>query len=1081
MRRSCRSEGSLITERLARQLHLAKDRCQLRLSTFHGQDPPQELFKTTFQIRSVRGEKTFDIKNAIVVPSLNVSNRTIDWSRIKGRLRHLNDLPLVKIDYAQVELLLGADNFDAIQPLEVRRPARKGQPYGVKTPLGWTVCGRFSLSKEERILHSIHINRVIIKAAEDETPLIETLEKFWSTESFGTKPNSKLPVSPEVEYAQRLLSSSTAYFANLLWKPGLNTLPNSRPLALNRFLVLRKRLRANPTLHLMYHDAMDALSRRNIASEVPQDRLGPPPGRVWYLPHHGVCDPNKLNKLRIVFDASAKFGGTSLNGHLTKGPDLTNSLVGILILFRSSPTWKKCFTKLAVPEADRSVLRFLWTNSEEGAPRTFQMNRQVFGLTSAPASCMYALKCAIETFALAEVTARCERQFYVGNYLDSFEFLEGAARVTRNFKEALMEGGFILTKWSSSKTELLEHFPETDRSDGIVNLRLSDRPLENVLGLLWDQRSDSFRFASGIDSRIVKTKRQMLSAVASLYDPLGFLAPVIVTAKLLMRETTCLNTDWDEDLDKKLSQQFQDWSSKISSIRSLLIPRWLSLSSEVAKIELHSFSDASETAFGAVVYLRTISTSGTVNVSFLMAKTRIAPRRPLTIPRLELQAAVMAVRLVDTIKQEMGVPVDRTVYWTDSTTVLYGLHVPARMHSFVVHRVAEILEFSEANNWRYVPGNLNPADDASRGLPANKLHDGHGWFLGPPFLVEQESTWLKNIVASHSEEAVLETLGPTRWVGAMSAAETNCVLHLIDVTSSYKRILRIMAYVCRFAYRRKGGSETLDADEIQMAQRLCIRIVQDIFMGNEIADMRKGRKVNESSKLIGLDPFLDEQNLIRVGGRNRRADVDFSTKHPVVLPGKSSLAHRIVWQRHLDLMHAGTERVLADLRAQFWITGGRRLVRRVLGKCLHYRKLTAVPKQIMMSDLPSERLNFHAPAFTNVGIDFFGPFEVIVKCSREKRNDCIFTCLVSRAVHLELTSSLNLNSVIQAVKRFISRRGRPRIIMSDNGSNFVKAAKCLRREWSEVDIEGLNASLADLRIKWKFSPPHGSHFGGAWV
>ncbi|KFD63100.1 hypothetical protein M514_24687, partial [Trichuris suis] len=682
---------------------------------------------------------------------------------------------------------------------------------------------------------------------------------------------------------------------------------------------------------------------------------------------------------------------------------------------------------------------------------------------------------ATETIAPAEVTARCQRHFYVDNCLDSFEFLEDAARVTRNLKEALMEEGFILTKWSSSKTELLEHFPETDRSDGIVNLRLSDISLENVLGLLWDQRSDSFRFASDVDSRIVKTKRQMLSAVASLYDPLGFLAPVIVTAKLLMRETTCLNTDWDEDLDKKLSQQFQDWSSKISSIRSLLIPRWLSLSSEVAKIELHSFSDASETAFGAVVYLRTISTSATVNVSFLMAKTRIAPRRPLTIPRLELQAAVMAVRLVDTMKQEMGLPVDRAVYWTASTTVLYWLHVPARMRSFVVHRVAEILEFSEANNWRYVPANLNPADDASRGLPANKLHDGHRYGTQ-----RQESTWPKNIVASHSEEAVLETLGPTRWVGAMSAAETNCVLHLIDVTSSYKRILRIMAYVCRFACRRKGSSETLDADEIQMAQRLCIRIVQNIFMGNEIADMRKGRKVNESSKLIGLDPFLDEQNLMRVGGRIRRADVDFSTKHPVVLPGKSSLAHRIVWQRHLDLMHAGTERVLADLRAEFWITGGRRLVRRVLGKCLHCRKLSAVPKQIMMSDLPSERLDFHAPAFTNVGIDFFGPFEVIVKRSREKRYGCIFTCLVSRAVHLELTPSLNLNSVSQAVKRFISLRGRPRIIMSDNGSSFVKAAKCLRREWSEVDIEGLSASLADLRIKWKFSPPHGPHFGGAW-
>uniref|UniRef100_A0A5S6Q3R2 Integrase catalytic domain-containing protein n=1 Tax=Trichuris muris TaxID=70415 RepID=A0A5S6Q3R2_TRIMR len=265
-----------------------------------------------------------------------------------------------------------------------------------------------------------------------------------------------------------------------------------------------------------------------------------------------------------------------------------------------------------------------------------------------------------------------------------------------------------------------------------------------------------------------------------------------------------------------------------------------------------------------------------------------------------------------------------------------------------------------------------------------------------------------------------------------------------------------------------------------MAERLCIRIVQNAYLGADIADMREGRKINESSKLIKLNAFLDRENLVRIGGRICRADVDYSIKHPVVLPGESSLAHRIVWQRHLDLMHAGIERVLADLRTEYWIIGGRRSVRRIIGRCLYCRRLSALPKQVMMADLPSERLDFCLPAFTNVGIDFFGPFAVTVKRSTEKRYGCIFTCLVSRAVHLELTPSLSLNSVVLALKRFISRRGRPKVIFSDNGKSFVRAAKCLEEELTNLDLEKLSASASDLRIHWKFSPPNGPHFGGVW-
>uniref|UniRef100_A0A5S6Q607 Peptidase aspartic putative domain-containing protein n=1 Tax=Trichuris muris TaxID=70415 RepID=A0A5S6Q607_TRIMR len=292
------SEGSLITKRLAQQLQLPMYHCQLKLSTFHGKDPSEELFTTRFQICSAESDRTFLINNAIIVPSLNVSGRTVDWPMMKKNFDHLCDLPLVKVDYTQVEILLGADNFEAIQPLAVRQPPRKGLPYGVKTPLGWTVCGRFNLTKEERQLFSIHISRVSVIAAEGQASLVESLDRFWSTESFGTKANCELPVSAEEERAQRLLSSSTKFVGNrfsvgLLWKPNGGSLPNNRQLAVSRFLSLRRRLNSNPIMRMAYQDAMQDLFRRNVAREVPTTELELPCGRVWYLPHHAVRHPKK--------------------------------------------------------------------------------------------------------------------------------------------------------------------------------------------------------------------------------------------------------------------------------------------------------------------------------------------------------------------------------------------------------------------------------------------------------------------------------------------------------------------------------------------------------------------------------------------------------------------------------------------------------------------------------------------------------------------------------------------------------------------------------------------------------------------
>uniref|UniRef100_A0A5S6Q179 Integrase catalytic domain-containing protein n=1 Tax=Trichuris muris TaxID=70415 RepID=A0A5S6Q179_TRIMR len=393
-----------------------------------------------------------------------------------------------------------------------------------------------------------------------------------------------------------------------------------------------------------------------------------------------------------------------------------------------------------------------------------------------------------------------------------------------------------------------------------------------------------------------------------------------------------------------------------------------------------------------------------------------------------------------------------------------------------MNRIAEVLEESKPGQWRYVPSELNPADDLSRGLRRVSADISHRWFCGPKFLWQTEEHWPTSPV-DRAHEMQAQTISVCA-IGQRQNWE-NPLRDLFDKCSRWRSIIRIVAWALRAMRKRSlRPVGSLSVEELTKACETCLRMEQRTYFEPEISALEAGIPLSQNSRIAALRPFLDQSGLLRVGGRLREADVIAAVKHPIILACTGSLLHRIVWDRHLQLMHARVERILTDLRSEFWILSGRRAIRTILKGCLYCKKLAAKPCEPLMGDLPSCRVDHTLPAFANTGVDLFGPIEVNVLRSKVKRYGCLFTCMSSRACHLEVAYSLDVDSFINCLRRFIARRGCPLRIFSDNGKNLVAAERLLRQ--TVVAEERVDRFLTGQNIDWKFTPPYCPHYGGSW-
>jgi len=516
-----------------------------------------------------------------------------------------------------------------------------------------------------------------------------------------------------------------------------------------------------------------------------------------------------------------------------------------------------------------------------------------------------------------------------------------------------------------------------------------------------------------------------------------------------------------------------------------------------------------------------------------VGKARLAPVKSVTIPRLELTAATVAIRVGELLKREIdGEP--EYVYHTDSTTVLrYIANEKQRFHVFVANRVQLIRDHSCLDQWNYVDTNDNPADDASRGLDGLALIRGQRWLDGPGFLWKPESEWPQQpIMASQVPGDDPEVKKATTSNAVVIKPSPDATSKLINYFSDWYRLRRAVAVFLRvkeiLQARRnnrlkvkdevsnnskdskdrrtttttkvaesksaEGPHLLLTVQDLVEAEFAIIKFVQSSAFSKEISAFKeletgknldrktfRGQKkaiVKKTSPIHRLDPFLDK-GILRVGGRLKCADLPQETKHPVILPQKSHVTTLLIRQAHKKLGHAGRGHVIANLREKYWIIKVNAAVRHVILKCVFCRRNNSKPSEQKMADLPRNRLS-PAPLFTYTGVDYFGPFTIKEGRKEVKRYGALFTCLVSRAVHIEVASTLESSSFIQALRRFIARRGPVREIRSDNGTNFVGARNELLQAIEEMDHEEIRAKLHKENIDWLFNPPAASHMGGVW-
>ena len=368
-------------------------------------------------------------------------------------------------------------------------------------------------------------------------------------------------------------------------------------------------------------------------------------GRTWYLPHHGIYHPQK-SKVRVVFDCSATFEGHSLNDKLLQGPDLTSNLLGVLTRFRQEKyafmaDIEKMFFQVRVTKEDQSFLRFLWwpNGDFEEKAEEYCMTVHLFGAVSSPACANYALQRTAddnEDNYGTEVANTLRRNFYVDDVLKSASTEDKAIDLAKDVKAVCRNGGFNLTKFVGNTERIINSIPDELRVENVKSLTLGQDklPIERALGVIWCIESDTFNFRIELKDKPC-TRRGIFSTISSIYDPLGFIAPVVLVGKKILQDI-CQSNSWDEPVDDATKSRWEKWRNELCLLERLKVPRSFKPTEfgKIVSAQLHCMSDASTCGYGQCSYLRLEDESRKVHLSFVLGKARVTPKKTVSIPRL---------------------------------------------------------------------------------------------------------------------------------------------------------------------------------------------------------------------------------------------------------------------------------------------------------------------------------------------------------------------------------------------------------------------------------------------------------------
>ena len=897
------------------------------------------------------------------------------------------------------------------------------------------------------------------------------------------------------------LNDAGRFVVPLHRRPNSKALGESRSQAVRRFLSLERSLHSKGQFE-MFDDVMQEYFHMQHAEVVPSSDLDKSQQEVFYLPMHAVRkESSSTTKIRAVFDASAKSSsGVSLNDTLLVGPTVHSPLIDVLLRFRFhrvalTTDVSRMYRAVELTMPDRDLHRFVWRQSPDEPLQDYRMTRVTFGVSASSFAANMSVKQNSLDHALVypQAAAAVERSFYVDDGITGADSIEEAIELQRQLQELFAKGGFLLRKWNSNQPAVLQHLPQELRDGHSTQQLPNPDEYTKTLGLEWNMSSDHFRLTvAPLPPMEHITKRILVSEVAKTFDVLGWFAPAIIKVKIVLQRLWELKTGWDDQLPPAIQEVWSQWRSELSLLSSKHLPRcYFPDTANIVAVELHGFSDASEDAYAGVIYLRMMDSLEQVHTSLVVAKTKVAPIKRLTIPRLELCGAHLLAQLLHHVQQVFNLPLDCIFAWTDSTVVLNWLTgSPRRFKTYVGNRVSRTVEMVPPDRWNHVPGTDNPADCASRGLFPSELLDHELWWHGPVWLTQPSATWPRQFSTMD--------IGPSdeeKEVCIHAIIDPPTALIPLDRFSSFTRLQRVTAWALRFVNNCRIPEDQwehrvlthLTVQELIAAENNWFRFSQEENFPQEIQSLKAGSHLDKSSPLISLHPFLDSSGVLRVSGRIQNAQSHYSLRHPVILHGRHAVTRLMIYSEHLRLLHAGPSLVAASLSTRCHVVGNRKAIYSVTRSCTLCRRMSAKPNPQMMGQLPPERLT-PGSVFNEVGVDYAGPVYIkygfVRKPTVVKTYIAVFVCLSVKAVHLELVSDLTTAAFLAALRRFIARRGRPSRMWSDHSTNFVGATneiKELIRVLEEKKSQGIVSEFcSSQKIEWQFIPERAPHFGGLW-
>ena len=1067
------STANFVTINLVKRLQLPLSRCSFSVGALN--DLTTTVNGMVFiTFKSVYNEYKRTL-NFLVVP--NITNLVPNEVILRQHLKIPKNILLADPNFhmpSTVDMLIGAGPSLSLFSIGSINLSQNGNDlYLQKTRLGWIIGGGLDFTKNSKITKT---NNCLV------TDLKTIIEKFWSVEELSSQSElSQEEIECEAHFKQHVTRDKDGrYVVALPFRSTTKTLGESKQIALKRLGGLQKRFERDIEFRQQYSSVIQEYLELNHMSliNIPQDE------ESFYLPHHGVIkDSSSTTKLRVVFNASAKSSsGVSLNDVLMVGPTIQDDLFSLIIRYRFHnyvliADIEKMYRQFLIREEDRKYQKILWWENDK--IKEYCLNTVTFGFAPSAFLATRCLQQLVEDeghdFPLAAKILK--RDLYVDNLITGASTCKQAREIYEQMNKLLGRAQLNMRQWASNEPRILEGIKDINLDK---DFKINKDYVAKTLGLYWKARNDSFIYS--IKKPVIHkgiTKRVILSEIAKLFDPLGFIGPIILYSKLIMQELWQSKVTWDESVPSSIHYNWSNFCEQLEAVNNVSIPR-KTLIDHTKKIQLHGFCDASEKGYGACLYVRADSDDGRIQCSLLCSKSRVAPLKRLTIPRLELSGALLLTNLFEKVRNSLYIEIDAAIFWTDSEIVLHWLQTnPNTLKTFVSNRVSEIQVKTSINQWRHVRSKDNPADELSRGQLPNKFVKNELWFKGPKWLSQEEDFWPKSEIRANTY-----TLTESK---KLNCLKIDIQTSIFEKFSSFTVLKRVIAFCFRFLPKYRHCKGTLKTTELNHAETVVIRLVQKSSFYKEIENLTKGNTLSKKSKILNLDPFLCENGLLRVGGRLQNSELSFDKQHPILLPRSNFLTDLIIKYYHLHCLHAGVQTTLYAMRQRFWPIDGRNQIKKLIRKCINCFRAKPILANPKMGNLPGARVIKTRP-FNRVGIDYCGPFYIKERKYRNQRKlkvyVSVFVCMTIKAIHIEVVSDLSTEGFLGALRRFISRRGKPQSIYSDNATNFQGA----RNELNELHALHKSKLFRDQvfnfssnnGIEFHFIPPSSPHFGGLW-